>query len=203
MRTRNDGREAGMEDIASDVVQACQNGDVQAFASVVAHYERPLFAYIYRLAAGADAEDILQEVFFKAYRQIHTFDPSRGSRFTNWLFRIAHNHCVSQLRKGQASGRTIELDSEEAENIADEQSPTPREAAFRMELSERIAGAVTALPEPFKSAFILRHYEDMAYTDIATIMECSVGTVRSRVARSRQRLAEMLKDLHDPIGSRK
>ena len=197
----------GMEDLASDVIQACQNGDVQAFAAVVAHYERPLFSYIYRLAAGLPAglepEDILQEVFLKAYRQIHAFDLDRGSRFTNWLFAIARNHCLSLLRKGRSNRESIELDSGETENIADERSPTPREAAWRMELSELIAGAVATLPEPFKNAFILRYYEDMPYADIAEIMDSSIGTAKSRVARARVRLSEMLKDVRESIGQGK
>ncbi|MEN6624833.1 MAG: sigma-70 family RNA polymerase sigma factor [Candidatus Sumerlaeia bacterium] len=179
-----------MEDLASDTIEACRRGDVQAFAAVVAHYEKPLFAYVYRLMGGrggVDPEDVLQEVFIKAYCRIGTFDPARGSRFTSWIYAIARNHCISLMRKNNP--RFSDVESEE---IADERSPSPHESACASETSGLIADAVAELDEPFRSAFILRHYEDMPYEDIAAIMECNVGTVKSRVARARERLAVKL-----------
>lgn len=165
---------------------------------VVAAYEKPLFSYVYRLvynkSAGRDPEDIVQEVFLKAYTRIRTFDPVRGS-FTGWLFAIARNHCLSLLRKKSIDDRLEDLGQDEVERIIDRDSPTPREVAWERDVSRIVAAAVSALPEKLKSAFLLRHYQDLSYEEIAVVMECNIGTAKSRVARAKDRLARELEGL--------
>lgn len=191
-----------MQEVAAIVIQSCQGGDMQAFAEVVALYERPLFSFVYRLLHGApvgcEPEDVVQEIFIKAYRKLWHYDPERGNKFSTWLFAIARNQCLDLLRKKTIAARIDDHDKGTVEDLSDPRGETPREALWRAELAQIVAGAVEALPENLKSAFILRHYEEMSHADIAIVMDCNVGTVKSRLARARERLAEMLKDFYGP-----
>lgn len=196
-----------MEEISGEAIRGCQNGHVEAFAEVVGVYERPLHSYVHRLLRGAapcaaatveDSEDAVQEIFLKAYGRIRTYDPKRGNRFSTWLFAIARNHCLSLLRRKRIEGERVDLEDDAAGSVADPGSPNPRDAASRREMAGKAAAAVSRLPEDMRSAFVLKHYEEMSYEDVAAVMGCNVGTVKSRVARARERLCEDLKDLLEP-----
>ena len=188
-----------MDQPTNEIIRLCQTGEAEAFCEVVGLYEKPMFGYVYRLLwnspYGRDAEDAVQEIFLKAYTAIGTFRPSADTLFSSWLFRIAHNHCVSLLRKRPSPAAAGSNAGDGWEDIAAAETPGPREAASGREAAERVALAVARLPEDQKSALVLRCYEDMSYEEIAALQECSVGTVKSRVARARDKLAAELHDL--------
>jgi len=188
-----------MVDIPHEWVRECQEGNVQAFADIVGACEKPLLSFVYRLLynspSGRDPEDVVQEIFLKAYVGIGKFDLRREKRFDCWLFAVARNHCISLLRRRRAEDEATDLGEDGLEGLADTASPDPREALWERDVSRRVADTVSALPEKLKSAFILRHYEGMSYQDVAAVMGCRIGTAKSRVARARETLARELEGL--------
>jgi RNA polymerase sigma-70 factor, ECF subfamily len=195
-----------MLEIPLETIGRCQDGDAEAFAEVVSRYERPLFAYVYRLQCtpvGLGPEDVVQEVFLKAYQHIQDFQSRENSSFSTWLFTIARNHCVSLVRRRQVQGCRIQ-DSESALDctISDPHGlhpPDPAERILRQEAVDRTAAAVGSLPEPLRSALVLRYYQDLDYASIAEILDCDEGTARTRVARAKKALLGLLqhKNIND------
>lgn len=187
-----------MEEISTEMIDRCRDGDMEAFAGVVQRYERPIYSFVYRIlhhsAHSTSTEDVVQEVFLKVYRKIHTYDLDRGRKFSTWLFTIARNHCISLLRKKSVESRRADFDADEFAAIPDSGSPNPRDAAREAEVSETAARAVASLPERIRSAFVLKHYEGLSYNEIGAIMGCSSGTVKSRVARAKAKLMRELED---------
>jgi RNA polymerase sigma-70 factor (ECF subfamily) len=186
-----------MLEITQETIERCQDGDAEAFAGVVARYERPLFAYVYRLQctpSGLSPEDVVQEVFLKAYEHINHFRRRENSSFSTWLFTIARNHCVSLVRRRQVEGRRRRPMEEEAfgTEMPDPHRPEPAEALSQREAAAATAQAVGALPEPLRSALVLRYYHDMDYAAIAQVLDCDEGTARTRVARAKKTLASLL-----------
>jgi RNA polymerase sigma-70 factor (ECF subfamily) len=171
---------------------------MQAFSTVVERYEKPIYSFVYRMlqrsAFPGAAEDVVQEVFLKVYRKIDTFDLERGSKFSTWLFAIARNHCVSLFRKNGPESNRADLDDGQFAAIPDPRSPNPRDVAGESEIRQRIATAVAELPEKVRSPFVLKHYEGLSYDEIAAVMGCSAGTVKSRVSRAKEKLLHQLKD---------
>jgi len=187
-----------MEEISRDIIRNCQNGSAECFANIVALYERPLFSFVYRLLTGSHregyVEDAVQEIFLKAYKNIRGFRTERKTRFSNWLFTIARNHCLSLLRKRGIRTRSLDDEREKRGPMVDARSRNPGQEALQKEMMEKMTTAVAQLPEGQKSAILLRHYECLSYEDIAQILDCSVGTVKSRIFRARENLMHLMED---------
>ena len=184
-----------MQELSKEIVSRCQNGSATAFAELVKRYERPLFAYVYRLnctRVEREPEDIVQEIFLKVYQNIHNFKELPGACFSTWLFTIARNHCIDLIRKKKTDGHSKGLEDKGMIDLAEPKLANPQKTASQNEVAERVAIAVAELSEPFRSAFILRYYEDMSYAEIAQILQCNEGTVKSRVARAKQMLSKLL-----------
>ena len=148
----------------------------------------------------AEVEDVAQETFIKAYRALPSF---RGdSAFYTWLYRIgintAKNYLVSQ---GRRAPTTTEFDSEEAETFEEGDQlrdiNTPERLLMTKQIGETVNVAMEALPEELRTAIVLREIEGLSYEEIAAIMECPIGTVRSRIFRAREAISEKLKPLLD------
>ncbi len=187
-----------MQELSKEIVSRCQNGSATAFAELVKRYERPLFAYIYRLnctTVGREPEDIVQEIFLKVYQNIHNFKELPGACFSTWLFTIARNHCIDLIRKKKTDGHRKGLEDKGMIDLAESKLANPQKTALQNEAAERVAIAVAELSEPLRSAFILRYYEDMSYAEIAQILQCNEGTVKSRVARAKQMLSNLLNEI--------
>lgn len=188
-------------EIDQQLVERVQRGDKQAFGLLVAKYQRKLARLLSRLIRDpAEVEDVAQETFIKAYRALPSF---RGdSAFYTWLYRIgintAKNFLVSQ---GRRAPTTTEFDSEEAETFDDGEQlrdiNTPERLMMTKQIGETVNGAMEALPEELKTAIVLREIEGLSYEEIASIMECPIGTVRSRIFRAREAISEKLKPLLD------
>ena len=188
-------------EVDQQLVERVQRGDKQAFGLLVAKYQRKLGRLLSRLIRDpAEVEDVAQETFIKAYRALPSF---RGdSAFYTWLYRIgintAKNFLVSQ---GRRAPTTTDFDSEEAETFEDGDQlrdiNTPERLLMTRLIGDTVNSAMEALPEELKTAIVLREIEGLSYDEIATIMDCPIGTVRSRIFRAREAISEKLKPLLD------
>lgn len=183
------------------LVEQCQKGDSSAFDEIVRRYKDRVYAVVYRFVGNReDALDVSQEVFVRAYRGIHEF---RGSaQVYTWLYSIAANLARNRLRdmgrKGRNRGMSLEALQESAPGIADAAAasrPSPSDEAIGSETAELLQRCLTELPENFRMAFILRTTEDLSYEEIADVMGCPVGTVKSRLNQARQMLRDRLREL--------
>ena len=170
------------------LIRRAQNGDEQAFSTLFARYQRPVYRYAVRMC-GADAgDDVVQETFLAVLRSRGAFDPSKGT-LAGYLFGIARHHIVKRLAR-----HGIELvepagDDAIAGAVADD---SPFEAMARSQVVDAVREAVQALPAVYREAVVLCDLEELDYREAARIMECPVGTVRSRLHRARALLASKL-----------
>ena len=191
----------GDREVDQVLVERAQQGDKQAFSLLVTKYQRKLARLLSRLIRDpAEVEDVTQEAFIKAYRALPSF---RGeSAFYTWLYRIgvntAKNYLVSQSRRAPT---VTEYDSEDAESFEEGDQlrdiNTPELMLLSKQIGETVNEAMEALPEELKTAIMLREIEGLSYEEIAKIMDCPIGTVRSRIFRAREAVAEKLRPLLD------
>lgn len=183
------------------LVERAQRGDSQAFDQLVSKYQRKLGRLLSRFIRDpAEVEDVAQEAFIKAYRALPSF---RGeSAFYTWLYRIgintAKNFLVSQ---GRRAPTTTEYDAEEAETFESGEQlrdiSTPESLLLTKQIIRTVDAAMEELPEELKNAIVLREIDGLSYEEIAEVMNCPIGTVRSRIFRAREAVAEKLKPLLD------
>lgn len=186
-------------DIDQVLVERVQRGDKQAFELLVTKYQRKLMRLVSRLLRNqAEAEDVVQEAFIKAYRALPQF---RGdAAFYTWLYRIgintAKNYLVTQGRRAPTS---TEADVEEAETFDDgdrlRDINTPESMLATKQIAQTVNVAMEALPEELRTAIVLREIEGLSYEEISEVMGCPIGTVRSRIFRAREAIADKLRPL--------
>jgi len=181
-----------------EIIERVKNGDKKAYDLLVLKYQQRVINLISRFVKNyADALDISQETFIKAYKALPNF---RGeSAFYTWLYRIAvntaKNHLTVQSRKITKSDYDVaEIEQIEGNMTLTEQT-TPENLLIKDELQETILNTIENLPEDLKSAIMLREIEGLSYEEIATVMECPVGTVRSRIFRARETIDNKIKPL--------
>ncbi len=161
-------------------------GDATAFEEVYRRFAEMVFNLAYRLAGEREeAADLTQEVFLRIYRHLGRFHG--GSSLKTWIYRVALNHCRSRLGRR----RPLEpLDDAGAEPVDPARGPESR--ALAGDAGRRVAAALAGLPPAFREAVVLRDLEGLAYQEIAEVLGVRVGTVRSRIARGRDQLREIL-----------
>ena len=181
-----------------ELVKRAQKGDKAAFDTLVTKYHLKVVNLVTRFVKNADdAQDVAQEAFIKAYRGLKNF---RGdSAFYTWLYRIAinsaKNYLVSQGRKSPAYAVDVE-DAEHMESATNlKEYDTPEGNMLTDEIEQTVYKAIKDLPEDLKTAITLRELEGMSYDEIANVMECPIGTVRSRIFRAREAIDKHLKPL--------
>ena len=184
------------------LVERVQRGDKQAFGLLVSKYQRKLIRLLSRMIRDpAEVEDIAQEAFIKAYRALPGF---RGdSAFYTWLYRIGINTAKNFLAaQGRRAPTSTEFDSEEAESFEDGEqlrdNNTPERILMSQEIGNTVNAAMAELPEDLRTAIVLREIEGLSYEEIAQIMDCPIGTVRSRIFRAREAIAAKLRPLLEP-----
>jgi RNA polymerase sigma-70 factor (ECF subfamily) len=182
-----------------ELMLSCGDGDESAFETLYHRYEKPVLSFIYRMTnSTSDAEDLCQETFFKVVRAKRRYR-AKG-KFKTWLFRVALNLCRDRIRRMKFRSHTS-LDSPEIfpdgeSNQSYEHlfgsSPDPAQRAEVQEMKSMVRGAFAALTQDQKTVVILRQYHDLKFPEIAEIMKCPVGTVKSLNYRGHQRLLEIL-----------
>jgi len=189
------------------LVEQVQRGDRRAFDLLVLKYQRRLMRLMARIVHDpAEAEDVVQETFIKAYRAMQHF---RGdSAFYTWLYRIGINTAKNFLAtQGRRTPTTIDTDAEQAEGQVESDQlrdiNTPESVLASKQIAQTVNAAMDALPVDLRTAISLREIEGLSYEEISDIMACPIGTVRSRIFRAREVIADKLKPLLDmPVDKR-
>ena len=188
-------------DIDQQLVERAQGGDKQAFGLLVSKYQRKLGRLLSRFIRDpGEVEDVAQEAFIKAYRALPSF---RGdSAFYTWLYRIGINTAKNYLvAMGRRAPTTTEFDADEAESFEDGDQlrdiNTPESMLASKEIAATVQKAMEDLPDELRTAIELREIEGLSYEEIASIMNCPIGTVRSRIFRAREAIAARLRPLVD------
>ena len=183
-------------DTDQQLVQRAQRGDLRAFDLLVLKYQGRIAALVSRYVSDAgEVEDVTQEAFIKAYRALGNF---RGdSAFYTWLYRIAANAAKNHLvAKGRRPGADATI--EDAEGFDEggmlSESASPEALAMGGELAAVVESALNALPDELKAALMLREFDGLSYDDIADVLGCPVGTVRSRIFRAREAIDQRVKE---------
>ncbi|SUA66588.1 Sigma-24 [Oligella urethralis] len=181
------------------LVKRAQAGEKRAFELLVSKYQRRILRLLGRILYNqSDVEDVAQETFLKAYRALPKF--RNESAFYTWLYRIAvntaRNHLSSKQNQLFVSDQLESQDGETfslLDNLTD--GETPETHMHNREILEALQAALDDLPEQLRQAIVLRELEGLSYEEIAGVMDCPVGTVRSRIFRAREAISERLKSL--------
>ena len=191
-------------EIDRQLVTRAQRGDKRAFELLVEKYQRKLARLLSRFIRDpAEVEDVTQEAFIKAYRALPAF---RGdSAFYTWLYRIGINTAKNYLMAmGRRAPTSTEVEADQAEGFDEGEQlrdiNTPESVLLSKEIAETVNSTIEKLPEELRIAIQLREIEGMSYEDIARVMDCPIGTVRSRIFRAREAIAQQLRPL---LGTRK
>lgn len=184
--------------VDQSLVLKVQSGDKSAFDLLVLKYQHRVAKLVSRFIYNhAEVEDVTQEVFIKAYRALANF---RGdSAFYTWLYRIAVNTAKNYLVTMSRRPPSSDLEAGDAENMelgaSLRENATPESNMLAREIGETVKQAVEQLPEELKTAIVLREIEGLSYEEIADVMACPIGTVRSRIFRAREAIDSDLKPL--------
>lgn len=197
----SENRGISHRELDQELVVRAQQGDKKAFGLLVEKYHRKLGRLLARMIRDqAEVEDVVQESFIKAYRALPNF---RGdSAFYTWLYRIgintAKNYLVSMGRKPQVM-QDVEIEDVENFEEGDEMRTmdTPETAMITKEIAQTVNDTIAGLPDELRTAITLRELEGLSYEDIAVIMQCPIGTVRSRIFRAREAISVKLRPLLD------
>jgi RNA polymerase sigma-70 factor, ECF subfamily len=183
------------------LVRRVQRGDKGAFDALVLKYQHKLVKLVMRYVRNpAEAEDIAQEAFIKAYRALPQF---RGdSAFYTWLYRIAINTAKNAVVSRDRSPIEYNIDRHDSDESYDMQgrmkdSETPEGLVLTDEIRSTVNAAIDALPEDLRTAIVLRELEGLSYEEIAAAMDCPVGTVRSRIFRAREAIDRRLREVFE------
>jgi RNA polymerase sigma-70 factor (ECF subfamily) len=191
----------------ADLAALCLAGDAQAWEQLARTQHRKIYGICYRFTGSqSDAEDLTQEVFLKMYRNLASFDPSKGG-FTTWLATLTRNLLVDNYRRSRLERASDSLDESfdgeedgptKADRLADG-GKTQEQHVAGLELKAQIQEALKQVSPDLREAVILRDLEDMDYKDIAEILGVPQGTVKSRISRGRSELARLLKRIEGQV----
>ena len=182
------------------LIESCLNGEIEAFSQLVEKYQERLCRSLYRMTGSThDAAEIAQEAFVLAYQKLDTF--KGNSAFYSWLYRIAFNSAISQKRKKKHPATSLDNLREVSGSEPVDQNPESA-PEHRMELNEKqimVQQALDSLADEFREVLVLKEMDGLKYEEIAEILGCPVGTIRSRIHRARSELRVKLESLlNDP-----
>lgn len=196
--TRTDDSETPAPVDEEVLVQQARNGDLAAYDELVRRYQERIYATVYHMTANhEDANDLAQESFIKAFQALKSF--KGGSSFYTWIYRIAVNKTINFLkqRKNRIHMSLNDLDfnaEHDPDLVALTSEKTPQRDVNLSELQEKLNTALLKLSEPHRLVVVLHDVQGLAHDEIAKIMDCNIGTVRSRLFYARQQLQAMLSD---------
>lgn len=180
------------------LIKKAQKGDVKAFEKIVEDYQSVVYSVAYRYAENSqDAADMAQEVFIKMFKNINSFQDK--SKLSTWIYRVATNMCLDMVKKESRNLIAYSFDegyedkdgSTLYNGIADD-ALQPDEILEKAEIRDAVNLAISKLSDKYKTVIILRDIEGLHYDEIAEIVDCSVGTVKSRISRGRKNLRKIL-----------
>lgn len=179
------------------MIAKCKNGDREAFNELMLKYQKQVFNISYAMLSNyEDASDATQDVFVKVWRSIASFKGEAS--FTTWLYRICANVCNDILRKRQRQGMTVSMEMDEEERgsagelVSD--APTPEESLELSETQRLVRDAINELHAEYREIIIYSDIQQLSYEEIANILRCPTGTVKSRLNRARNALRKKLSD---------
>ncbi|MDH5483883.1 MAG: RNA polymerase sigma factor RpoE [Gammaproteobacteria bacterium] len=190
----------GEREIDQALVERVQQGDKRAFDILVLKYQQRIINLVSRFVRNSDeVQDVAQEAFIKAYRALKNF---RGdSAFYTWMYRIAINTAKNYLVSSGRRVTTSAVDAQDAEQYDSgdwlREYATPERELLAEEIKQVINKTIVELPDDLKDAITLREMEGLSYEDIAEVMDCPIGTVRSRIFRAREAIDIKLRPLLD------
>lgn len=181
----------------AEVVAVALGGSQDGYQELVRRFERPVFSLVVRMVRDRPtAEDLTQEAFVKAFRNLETYDPER--KFSSWLFKIAHNTTLDHLRKRELETVSLEAGGEDdgsgglAAVLSEPGARGTDLGVGRSELAEALEEAVGALKEDYREVVLLRYGEGLAYQEIADVTGLPMGTVKTNIHRARKALMDHL-----------
>ena len=205
VKPKRDAMEPPRSDEDKQLVARTQEGDAGAFDELVVKYTPRLYGLVYNMTSNhEDTNDLLQDVFSKAYKSIGGF---RGkSSFYTWIYRIVTNVTIDWLRKKQVKGSGTEFDDavqlkeiDPASRTVPKADALPHERMERKEIRARIDAAIQQLSPEHRAVILMKETEDMQYHEIAEALGCSIGTVMSRLFYARKKLQNLLRDLYENV----
>ena len=182
-----------MVDKEIELIRSWKDGDEDAFGALVKLYADRLLGYLVRLTGSRDqAEELFQETFMRAYLNSSKF--RADAAFKPWLFRIASRLTIDSWRMSKRRPGTVSLMDEEGGVCADLSSPgdSPDEAMGRAEMKSQVRNAVDTLPPRQRAALVLAYFEGLSYREIAEVLGCSTGTIKTQMSRAMKKLASLL-----------
>lgn len=183
-----------MTDLERQLIEKSQQGDIESFQLLIKEYQKLAFNIAYRMLGNTeDAADATQDAMIKVYKSINSF--KGHSSFSTWLYRIVTNTCLDELRK-RKKDKTLSYDKEieTEEGTMEREIPDtrniPEEVVERKEQLQDLVQAINGLPQQYKTVIVLRDIKGFSYEQIAEILDCSQGTIKSRISRARMALKE-------------
>ncbi len=186
-----------MSDLEKLLVKKSQSGDIEAFEQLVSAYDKRAYNIAYRVMGNEeDAKDMAQEAMLRVYRSIKDFKGQ--SSFSTWLYRIVTNVCLDELRRRKndkhvSIDSTIQTEDGELHIELSSDKETPETAYERVEQRELIKKAIRELNDEYRSVIVLRDIQGFSYEEISNMLDCSLGTVKSRINRARALLRDKLR----------
>jgi RNA polymerase sigma-70 factor (ECF subfamily) len=179
-------------------INQAQQGDNDAFTSLVEAYQKPVYNLCYRMLGEPEAaEDAAQDTFLKAYQNLARYDRERS--FATWLLSIAAHHCIDKLRRRRFTSFSIDDDEDRQMEIPDQSAPNPETEAEKKQMREHLHGLLQKLEPIDRAAVVMRYWNDASEMEIAETLKLSVPAVKSRLHRARRALAGMWKDETSPV----
>lgn len=180
------------------LIERIRKGDAAAFEELVSVHQKQIFSLAYRMCGNQeDAADMAQEALIKVYRNIDKF--KGNAKFSTWLYRVVTNTCLDEMKKTKRR-QVYSLDDEVETNDGslkreiEDNAPTPEEKAEQAERKEAIQEALMRVSDTHRKVLVLRDIQGFSYEEIAQMLECSEGTVKSRLSRAREALRKVLKE---------
>jgi RNA polymerase sigma-70 factor (ECF subfamily) len=177
-----------------ELIQATLSGQTDAYGDLVLRYQDRLFNGLLRVVKSReDARDAAQDAFLQAYQKLDAF---RGdSQFYSWLFRIAMNAGLSKLRRKSSKDVSLTAQQEQGHDVTDAAVPDPSHRMDQTEQQTKVLAALNSLGDDYRIVLTLKEMEGLKYDEIAEIVGCPIGTVRSRIHRARSELKDKLRDV--------
>lgn len=181
------------------IVQKVLSGDRDCFRELVETYGGIVFHIAYSMTRHSEkAQDAVQEVFYRAYRRLDSFDPSQS--FGAWLRRITINYMLDQRKKSRVNAVSLTTEDDQEIPVVDD-TYDPREKHYQNEREATILNALDKLPEKYRIILMLRHFENLSYEEIAETLSIPLGTVTTQIHRARNKLAELLQPFQSELST--